>query len=404
MFINWNVTTRFDPNSLQPSTHGIPVPSYGNYGGPNYSAGVEGGTTPETPTNPAPVDALDFLFWQHDLVYQHVQNGAAPPTAIAPADVLLVEGMYGLTQTDFFNNNPEALLYDALGTLTIVGKILTTPEEFAYFKTLSPSEQYLVGVLAPQEAVQNFEIGLAETPGNEARSLHGAFQVFEAHFAENIAVAGAFGTLNDAGQITGTHFHASAENSFLADPNPTATPDRANLIFSQTLSVDAAHGVLANDINSLPNNPLSVTTVNGQSADVGHTVAGAATGHAADTFVFAPNFGQSTTGHVLANDPGSLSVTTVNGQSADVGHTVAGAATGHAADTFVFAPNFGQNTITNFNVHNDTLELPKSEFADLATVLGDAHQNGIDTVIAHDVHDMITLHNVNPSQLHDSHI
>jgi hypothetical protein len=349
MFINWNVTTRFDPNSLQPSTHGIPVPSYGNYGGPNYSAGVEGGTTPETPTNPAPVDALDFLFWQHDLVYQHVQNGAAPPTAIAPADVLLVEGMYGLTQTDFFNNNPEALLYDALGTLTIVGKILTTPEEFAYFKTLSPSEQYLVGVLAPQEAVQNFEIGLAETPGNEARSLHGAFQVFEAHFAENIAVAGAFGTLNDAGQITGTHFHASAENSFLADPNPTATPDRANLIFSQTLSVDAAHGVLANDINSLPN-------------------------------------------------------TTVNGQSADVGHTVAGAATGHAADTFVFAPNFGQNTITNFNVHNDTLELPKSEFADLATVLGDAHQNGIDTVIAHDAHDMITLHNVNPSQLHDSHI
>jgi hypothetical protein len=55
-------------------------------------------------------------------------------------------------------------------------------------------------------------------------------------------------------------------------------------------------------------------------------------------------------------------------------------------------------------VHNDTLELPKSEFADLATVLGDAHQNGIDTVIAHDAHDMITLHNVNPSQLHDSHI
>jgi hypothetical protein len=327
MFINWNVTTRFDPNSLEPSTHGIPVPSYGNYGGPNYSAGVEGGTTPETPTNPAPVDALDFLFWQHDLVYQHVKNGAAPPTAIAPADVHLVEGMYGLTQTDFFNNNPEALLYDALGTLTIVGKILTTPEEFAYFQTLPPSEQYLVGVLAPQEAVQNFEIGLAETPGNEARSLHGAFQVFEAHFAENIAVAGAFGS----------------------------------------------------SINS--NGP-----------------------HQQDTFVFAPEFGQNTTGHLLANDPGSLSVTTVNGQSPDVGHAITGAATGHAADTFVFAPEFGQNTITNFNVHNDTLELPKSEFADLAAVLADAHQNGTDTVIAHDAHDMITLHNVNPSQLHDNHI
>jgi hypothetical protein len=43
MHINWEVTTRFDPNSLEPSTHGIPIPSYGNYGGPNYSAGVEGG-------------------------------------------------------------------------------------------------------------------------------------------------------------------------------------------------------------------------------------------------------------------------------------------------------------------------------------------------------------------------
>jgi probable HAF family extracellular repeat protein len=73
-------------------------------------------------------------------------------------------------------------------------------------------------------------------------------------------------------------------------------------------------------------------------------------------------------------------------------------------DTFVFAPNFGQNTITNFNVHNDTLELPKSEFTDLAAVLADAHQNGTDTIIAHDAHDIITLHNVSLSQLHDSHI
>ena len=99
MHINWEVTTRFDPNSLEPSTHGIPIPSYGNYGGPNYSAGVENGRTPETP-NPPPLDALDALFYEHDLVYQHVQDGTAPPTAIAQADVHLVEAMYGLTQTD----------------------------------------------------------------------------------------------------------------------------------------------------------------------------------------------------------------------------------------------------------------------------------------------------------------
>ena len=102
----------------------------------------------------------------------------------------LVEAMYGLTQTDpaLFANDPEALLYEGLGTLSIVGKILTTPEEFAYFQTLSPAEQGLVAVVAPHEAIQNFETGLAETPGNEARSLHGAFHVFEAHFGDFLLV------------------------------------------------------------------------------------------------------------------------------------------------------------------------------------------------------------------------
>jgi hypothetical protein len=46
MFINWDVTARFDPSSLASSTqgtstHGIPIPSYGNYGGPNYTAAVQ---------------------------------------------------------------------------------------------------------------------------------------------------------------------------------------------------------------------------------------------------------------------------------------------------------------------------------------------------------------------------
>ena len=84
--------------------------------------------------------------------------------------------------------SPEARLYEGLATLSIVGKILTTPTETAYLRTLSPIEQGLVAVVAPQEAIKNFEIGLAETPGNEARSLHGAFHVFEAHFADLLLV------------------------------------------------------------------------------------------------------------------------------------------------------------------------------------------------------------------------
>jgi hypothetical protein len=190
MFINWDVTARFDPSSLVDSTqgvstHGIPIPSYGNYGGPNYTAGVEGGTTPEGPNPiPAPRDDLDKLFWQHDLVYQHVKDGLVPPkdipNAIAQADATLVEGLYALTKTTL---GPEAFLYDALGTLTVGAKILTT--ELAY---LSPSDAGAV-LTAVQAAIPNFEIGLAETPGNEARSLNGAFHVFEARFVPQLTQA-----------------------------------------------------------------------------------------------------------------------------------------------------------------------------------------------------------------------
>jgi hypothetical protein len=221
MFINWDVTVRFDPNSLVPSTHGIPVPSYGNYGGPNYSAGVEGGTTPEGPNPiPAPVDALDTLFWQHDLVYQHVKDGLVPPpdipNVIAQADVNLAEGMYALTKT---NLDPEALLYDAFGTLSIVGKILTTPSELAYLEA-RPLD--LAAVLtAGQAAIPNFEIGLAETPGNEARSLNGAFHVFEAHFAQQLVQAMAsFGLPGapESSSIASHHVSEISERPLLTIP------------------------------------------------------------------------------------------------------------------------------------------------------------------------------------------
>ena len=69
--INWEPTLHFHPTSLDPfATHGIPVPTYGNYGGPGYTAGTLGGTTPNPPPDPTPVDPLDTLFYQHDLVFQ----------------------------------------------------------------------------------------------------------------------------------------------------------------------------------------------------------------------------------------------------------------------------------------------------------------------------------------------
>jgi hypothetical protein len=61
-FISWEPTLHFHPTSLDPfTTHGIPVPTYGNYGGPGYTAGTLGGTTPNSLPDPAPVDPLDTL-------------------------------------------------------------------------------------------------------------------------------------------------------------------------------------------------------------------------------------------------------------------------------------------------------------------------------------------------------
>ena len=74
-FLSWEDNIHFDPHNTAVAIHGIPVPTYGNYGGPGYSAGGVGGTTPEPPPTPQPVDQLDELFYQHDLVYQRFSDG-----------------------------------------------------------------------------------------------------------------------------------------------------------------------------------------------------------------------------------------------------------------------------------------------------------------------------------------
>jgi Ca2+-binding RTX toxin-like protein len=66
--------------------------TYGNYGGPNYSSGVVGGTITET--SPPPVDAYDAAFYLHDLAYQ----GSSDPAVRIPADVQLAESLYNLAQ------------------------------------------------------------------------------------------------------------------------------------------------------------------------------------------------------------------------------------------------------------------------------------------------------------------
>ncbi|QFU15808.1 hypothetical protein [Microvirga thermotolerans] len=64
---------------------------YGNYGGLDYSAGVEDGTA-QVPADPPPVDAYDQLFYEHDLALQQ----ASSPAERLEAHIEVVEGVYGL--------------------------------------------------------------------------------------------------------------------------------------------------------------------------------------------------------------------------------------------------------------------------------------------------------------------
>jgi hypothetical protein len=123
--------------------------------------------------------------------------------------------MYGLTKTT--NLNPEALLYDAFGTLSIVGKILTTPTELAYLEA-HPVDAAIV-ITAAQAAIPNFELGLTETAG-EARSLNGAFHAFEAHFAQQLAQAMAsFGAPSVVESLNASpHAADTSQQSLLAIP------------------------------------------------------------------------------------------------------------------------------------------------------------------------------------------
>ncbi|PVE26201.1 hypothetical protein DC522_00045 [Microvirga sp. KLBC 81] len=65
---------------------------YGNYGGLDYSAGAEDETITGTSADPAPVDAYDQLFYEHDLALQQASN----PGIRLEAHVQVVEGVYRL--------------------------------------------------------------------------------------------------------------------------------------------------------------------------------------------------------------------------------------------------------------------------------------------------------------------
>jgi probable HAF family extracellular repeat protein/VCBS repeat-containing protein len=241
----------------------------------------------------------------------------------------------------------------------------------------------------------------------------------------------------------------------VADPIVVADHDHVNL-YQTVKQEDAAHGVLANDTDLIPNDVLSVSAVNGSVANVGTPVQGlygaltlaengsysyTAThalpndGVGFDTFSYTAKTGtggQATTDltivvvgsdkHYLGGTPDA----TINGgaynfdgqvldgsQGNDVliagkaatveiggpGDTLTGSI---KADQFVFHNDFGQNEITNFNPKNDTIWLDHAEIQNYQQVLADATQVGANVVINDGTGDVIQLDHVQLSGLHAS--
>ena len=79
---------------------------------------------------------------------------------------------------------------------------------------------------------------------------------------------------------------------------------------------------------------------------------------------------------------------------------------GTGADTFVFLPSFGANTVNNFTSGTDSLQFDHSMFADGDAVLSATQQVGPDVVITYDALDVVTLQNIQLTNLHtfDFHV
>ena len=260
-------------------------------------------------------------------------------------------------------------------------------------------------------------------------NLHGA--VIE-DFAGNAA---------NLGHVATTFTGLGIDSSLIA-----ANPDSNRAVAGQTVSADAAHGVLANDTDSNPSDHLVVSAVDGLSAGVNQPVAGAygsltlhadgsyaynasgaVAGVAFDTFSYTAGNGHSTpststlTVEVVGANQNLVQVPSGGSATGGYGNTVLDGSAGNVTltaattfnahqiliggpgdvlnaasfgqDTFVFANNFGHDTINNFHPALDFIQLQQSQFGSLAAVMADIQQVGADSVLTLDANHVITIAN-----------
>jgi hypothetical protein len=142
----------------------VTVPYYGNYGGPDSPGILETNKKGEMLNKgqlKADVDILDFFFYVHD--FQSTFGDEAV------ADINLLQSLTYHDQS--YHKDPEALLYDALVTIAMVGKLALEGN-----LSLAPPNLLVDALVdAYDDLIGGVEGLAAENPGELTAILNGLF-------------------------------------------------------------------------------------------------------------------------------------------------------------------------------------------------------------------------------------
>ena len=114
--INWEKPFLVDLAFVGLPDISIHLPTYGNFGGPGYSAGVFANSPDPTQVDPAPIDPLDEQFKIHDAA----SSAATTPSEQSAADLNLIQGIQAVGSGQI---DAEASLYGGAATLVMVEQL-----------------------------------------------------------------------------------------------------------------------------------------------------------------------------------------------------------------------------------------------------------------------------------------
>jgi Domain of unknown function (DUF4214) len=234
-YINWTKEVFVDPITFAVSAEpgGIPIPTYGNYGGPDYSNGAVGGTIPLTGAL-APVDQLDALFFTHDLAYQLQPSANEIPTA----DLALIHGIESLTAAGSLDAEASfyagATILGVISFMALNGNLPSAPELALANATASYDIEYGLSHLSPTEQ------GLAEAA---TQDIAAAFIKPLSSVDLNLTEALYVGYFGRAGDPQGTKFWTSVLDSDFSIQQEAAS-------FSVQAESQALYPFLANPLGA----------------------------------------------------------------------------------------------------------------------------------------------------------